>query len=119
MNFEFATATRIIFGNGKIREIGSLVRGFGRHALVVVGKNPDRASKLFELLKAERIAVGVFSVPGEPTTTLVEQGIVSARLASAEFVISIGGGSVIDAGKAIAAMLTNEGELLDYLEVVG
>ena len=119
MNFEFATATRVVFGSGKIREIGSLVRGFGRHALVVAGKNPDRASKLLDLLKAERIAVTIFSVPGEPTTTLVEQGIARARSAGCEFVISIGGGSVIDAGKAIAAMLTNEGELLDYLEVVG
>jgi len=119
MHFEFATATRIGFGNGKIREVGSLVRGFGPRALVVVGKNANRASKLLDSLKDESIAVTVFSVPGEPTTSLVEQGIASARSAGCEFVVSFGGGSVIDAGKAIAVMLTNGGELLDYLEVIG
>jgi len=119
MNFEFATAARIAFGAGKIREIGSLVRGYGRNALVVTGKNLNRANKLFELLKAEGINITVFSVSGEPTIKVVEQGMAEGRAANCEFVISMGGGSVIDAGKAIAAMLTNEGDLLDYLEVIG
>ena len=119
MNFEFATATRIVFGAGKVRELGSLVRGFGSRALVVTGKPPGRADKLIALLNAGGISSTVFPVPGEPTIALVEQGMAAATSASCEFVIAIGGGSVIDAGKAIAAMLPNDGALLNYLEVIG
>ncbi len=119
MNFEFATATRIVFGNGKLRELGSLVSGLGQRALLVTGKDPSRAALAGELLKAAGVSATFFSVPGEPTMALVEQGMAAARAAGCDFVISIGGGSVIDAGKAIAAMLTQEGELLDYLEVIG
>ena len=119
MSFEFASATRIVFGAGKCRELGSLVRSFGKRALVVTGKNPGRADRLIELLKSDGISATLFSVPGEPTIALVEQGMATARTAGCEFVISIGGGSVIDAGKAITAMLTNDGELLDYVEVIG
>ncbi len=119
MNFEFATATRIIFGAGKLKEIGGLARVCGRHALVVTGKNPARVTALLRLLEADRIASTLFAVAGEPTTGLVEQGIATARTAGCDFVIAFGGGSAMDAGKAIAAMLTNEGQLLDYLEVIG
>lgn len=119
MNFEFATATRIVFGAGKLKAIGGLARGFGKHALVVTGKNPTRADALLKRLAAEGIATTTFAVPGEPTVKLVEEGIASAKASHCDFVIAFGGGSAIDAGKAIAAMLTNEGELLDYLEVIG
>jgi alcohol dehydrogenase class IV len=119
MNFEFATATRIAFGAGKCRELGPLMRGLGERVLIVTGKNPGRADNLIGLLTAVGIKATGFSVTGEPTIALVEQGITAARSARCDFVISIGGGSVIDAGKAIAAMLSNEGELLDYLEVIG
>jgi len=119
MNFEFATATRICFGAGKLKEIGGLARDFGKHALVLTGKNPSRAQPLLKRLAAENIKVTAFAVPGEPTFQLVEQGTALARTAGCDFVIAFGGGSAIDAGKAIAAMLTNDGELLDYLEVIG
>ncbi len=121
LRFEFATATRIVFGAGTLKEIGSLVRGFGQHVLVVSGRAPRRVEFLIELLKREsgNSSCTTFSVPGEPTLTTVAQGVAAAKLASCDTVIAIGGGSAIDAGKAIAAMLTNEGELLDYVELVG
>ncbi|MCW5553580.1 MAG: iron-containing alcohol dehydrogenase [Verrucomicrobiae bacterium] len=119
MNFEFATATRIIFGAGMLKQIGGLAREFGKHALVVTGRNPARVAALLKHLEANRIAATLFAVAGEPTIGLVEQGIATARAAGCDLVIAFGGGSAIDAGKAIAAMLTNEGELLDYLEVIG
>ncbi len=119
VNFEFATATRIIFGAGKLNEIGGLAREFGKHALVVTGKNPARAEALVKQLAAEKITTATFSIPGEPAIQLVEQGIATARKAGCDFVIAFGGGSAIDAGKAIAAMLTNEGDVLEYLEVIG
>jgi alcohol dehydrogenase class IV len=119
MNFEFATATQIVFGAGKLAEIGGLMRGFIGRALVVHGENPARASRLLDLLAHERVLTTTFPVAGEPTIALVEQGMTRAKTAGCQCVIAIGGGSVIDTGKAIAAMLTNRGELLDYLEVVG
>ena len=119
MNFEFATATRIIFGAGKLKEIGGLAREFGKHALVLTGRNPSRGQPLLKRLAAENIAATTCSVPGEPTVQLVGQGTATARTAGCDLVVAFGGGSAIDAGKAIAAMLTNDGELLDYLEVIG
>src|SRR5437667_8606558 len=107
MNFEFVTATRIVFGAGKLAEIGGLVRAFGERTLVVTGGNPGRASRLLELLASERVVTTRFPVSGEPTIALVEQGIALAKANGCQFVASFGGGSAIDSGKAIAAMLTN------------
>jgi len=119
MNFEFATATRIVFGAGKIAELGRLAGALGVRALVVGGAKPERAARLLDPLMQAGVAGTVFSVPGEPTLGLVENGVTVGRTVQADLVIAIGGGSVIDAGKAIAAMLANEGELLDYVEVIG
>lgn len=119
MRFEFATATRIIFGPGTIREVAGEAAGLGRRAFVVTGRSPERAGPLFEQLKSCAIEYVTFSVPAEPTTTIVAEAVGRARGWKSDLVIGIGGGSVLDTGKAIAAMLTNSGQLLDYLEVVG
>jgi len=119
MNFEFKTASRIIFGAGVIQQVGQGVKHIGRRALVVTGSNPARAEKLLANLSASGIAATTFSVTGEPEISTVENGVAFAKAEDCGFVISLGGGSVIDAGKAIAAMMTNEGVLLDYLEIIG
>src|SRR5690242_15225899 len=119
MQFEFATATRIVFGPGKLKEAGSIVSAFGKRPLVVTGKIVGRAEPLLKLLRVEGIEPFVFSVSGEPTIAVIEQGITLAKNVSADCVVGFGGGSVLDAGKAIAIMATNGGELLDYLEVIG
>jgi alcohol dehydrogenase class IV len=119
MRFEFATATRIVFGSGKVTEAGAAARALGRRALVVTGARPDRAAPLLEVLKRERVDSLVFPVAGEPAVALIDRGVQSARSEGCDLVIGFGGGSAIDAGKAIAAMLTNDGELLDFLEVIG
>jgi alcohol dehydrogenase class IV len=119
MRFEFATATRIIFGAGTLREIGPLAADMGRRALVVTGRDAARAEPLLNALSAEGIGATLFAVPGEPTTELARQGTAQARQATCDLVIGLGGGSALDAGKAIAALLTNSGDVLDYLEVIG
>jgi alcohol dehydrogenase class IV len=119
MRFEFATATRIIFGAGTLREIGPLAADMGRRALVVTGRDAARAEPLLEALSAEGIGSAIFAVPGEPTTGVVQQGVEQARQAACDLIIGFGGGSALDAGKAIAALLTNGGDVLDYLEVIG
>ena len=119
MRFEFATATRIIFGSGTLSEIGPHAAAMGRSALVVTGRNPDRAGTLLKLLTAEGIKAATFSVQGEPTVGSVRSGTESAHRCGCDLVIGFGGGSAIDAGKAIAALLRNGGDPLDYLEVIG
>ena len=119
MRFEFATATRIIFGSGTIDEVAPLAAEMGKCAFVVTEHVIERAEPLLEQLNKYGIKCITFNVPGEPTTTIVKAGVKDARQAKSDLVIGIGGGSVLDTGKAIAAMLTNSGELDDYLEVVG
>ena len=119
MRFEFATATRILFGPGTLREAAPLARAMGSRACVVTGRNADRSAPLLAALSAAGVSHTTFAVSGEPTIALVGDGVRQLRSGRADLVISIGGGSVIDAGKAIAALATNPGEVLDYLEVIG
>jgi alcohol dehydrogenase class IV len=119
MRFEFATATRIIFGAGTLREVGPLARELAPRALVVTGANSQRAEPLLALLRQHGVDAFAFPVPGEPEIETVQRGVALAKQEDCGLVISFGGGSALDAGKAIAAMLANPGELLDYLEVIG
>ena len=119
MRFEFAAATRIIFGPGTLREAGPIAREFGPRALVVTGADPHRAEPLLALWREPGLGSTIFSVHGEPEIETVRQGVALAKQENCGVVISFGGGSALDAGKAIAAMLANTGELLDYLEVIG
>jgi alcohol dehydrogenase class IV len=119
MNFEFATAGRIIFGPGQIKQLPDIARGFGSSALVVVGKQSERTDSIRRMLGARGTSVTAFVVPHEPTLELVTEGSAQARLGRCEMVIAIGGGSVLDAGKAIAALATNRQGALHYLEVIG
>jgi alcohol dehydrogenase class IV len=119
MHFEFATATRIIFGAGALREAGAQAGEFGSRALVVTGRDSSRAEKLLTLLRQAGVSAATFSVSGEPEISAVERGIAVAKKEGCELVIGFGGGSALDAAKAIAAMLTNDGELLDYIEIIG
>ena len=119
MRFEFATANRILFGAGTLREVGPLAKEFGRTALIVTGRNTTRAGKLVELLAEDSVTHHFFSVPGEPEIATVQQGATLARESGCDVVIGFGGGSALDAAKAIAAFVTNFGDPFDYLEVIG
>jgi alcohol dehydrogenase class IV len=117
--FEFATATEIVFGSGRVVELGKRAAAFGRRALVVAGSRPERNEAALEHLREAGLSLTLLAVSGEPTTELVRQGVEAARAAEVELVVGIGGGSALDAAKAIAALLPNGGDPLEYLEVVG
>ncbi|HZY40505.1 MAG TPA: iron-containing alcohol dehydrogenase [Anaerolineae bacterium] len=119
MRFEFATATRIIFGSGTINEVPALARSFGRRALLVIGSQQDFVTHLIDQLRDHELEVDTFSVEGEPKISTVLDGVHRARSIKAEIIIGLGGGSALDTGKAIAALVTNPGDPLDYLEVIG
>jgi len=119
MNFEFATASRIIFGPGALDNIGMHATRMGHKALVVAGKNVQRAERLFSQMAENHISWDVFSVSGEPKIGTIQEGVGAARKAKADLIIGFGGGSAIDAAKAIGALVTNPGDILEYLEVIG
>ena len=118
MNFEFAAPTRIIFGEGRLADAPAIAAGMGSRALVVEGQSA-RAEPLVRQLHERGVAVTSFTVPSEPTIAAAEVGLVLARHARCDVVVALGGGSVIDTGKAIAALLTNTAPIREYLEVIG
>lgn len=117
--FEFATAGRIVFGAGCSRELPEIVRGLGNHVLVVTGSHPARHRTLIEAIGAQVTTLSTFPVSGEPTVAVATSGAALARGDGCSAVVAIGGGSAIDAGKAIAALAANPGDPLEFLEVVG
>ena len=119
MQFEFATATRILFGEGRAAEAGKLASGFGNHALLVTGDNAARAAVVSGALESAGVLCARERVAGEPTVAWLREAAGRARAQGCDVVVACGGGSVIDGGKAIAAMLANAGDPLDYLEVIG
>lgn len=119
MTFEFSTPGRILFGPGTVKEVAPAAAGFGERVLLVTGRTPERSQSLVSDLEAAGLDVTRFSVTGEPTVAAVRSGIDLAREQFRDVVVAFGGGSVIDTGKVIAAMLANTGDLMEYLEIVG
>jgi alcohol dehydrogenase class IV len=113
---------RILFGAGTFDELQRLVRDFGTTVLLVTGSKSYRSSEKWErLLGALKDSVSYFHVrvEGEPSPTLVDRVVEEFSDKNIDVVVAWGGGSVIDGGKAISAMLTQDGSVLDYLEGVG
>jgi alcohol dehydrogenase class IV len=117
--FEFATATKIVFGAGTLPEAVKAAQGLGRRVFLVTGSKVARAERLLGLLEQAGLEVVIAQVVGEPTTDSVQALTTQAKAERCEVVIGLGGGSVIDAAKAVSGLLTNEGDLFDYLEVIG
>lgn len=122
MKFEHYSVPRIVFGAGRFAETGTIVSAWGRRALLVTHSGVS-AQALAARLTAQLSAVGVASVchtvSGEPEVSDVDAGLRAARTNDAEVVIGLGGGSAIDAAKAIAGVRANGGSVLDYMEVIG
>src|SRR5208337_344890 len=119
MRFEFATAGRILFGPGTFGESGKMARELGKCALVVCGSDSVRAQPILSAIEAANLKNWSFATRGEPTIEHIKKGVTLARQSGCNVVIGFGGGSVIDSAKAIAGLVTNAGDPLDYLEVIG
>lgn len=119
MRFEFATATRVVFGPGRIPEAISAAASLGHAALIVTGRTPARLDTFTARLRAQNVECTLFPIAGEPTIPGVLEGVRIAKNAGCEMVIGYGGGSALDGAKAIAALVANPGNPLDYVEVVG
>jgi alcohol dehydrogenase class IV len=114
---------QIIFGCSSRKELPGIVSRWGKNVLVVTGKSSFSSnrigSEILELLKKSNILVQVVSVVSEPSPTDIDATVAKYRDDKPDAVVAIGGGSVIDAGKAISAMIMVDGNIKDYLEGIG
>lgn len=114
MDFTFATADRIILGSGSLAQLPDLVAELGRTVLLVGGSDPTR-----HLGDVALNVVAQVSVSGEPTFDDARAAVAAAREAHADVVVAIGGGAVIDLAKATACLAQQDGDPIDYAEVIG
>jgi alcohol dehydrogenase len=121
--FGVARLPRIVFGAGRLKELPAVVAGYGAHALLVTGNKSLRASKSWSLIADGLRAAGMtfesIAVEGEPSTALVDNAVAEFRQKGVDVVVGIGGGSALDAAKAIAGLLAPGNSVLDHLEGVG
>lgn len=119
MRFQFVTSAKIIVGNGVIAECGGLAADLGSKVLLVTGGGSVSPDRLLQSLEAKGLQYQRFQVKGEPHVSTMQAGIQAAEKSGCDMVIAMGGGSVLDTGKVIAAMLTNPGDLMDHIETIG
>ncbi|MCD9022115.1 iron-containing alcohol dehydrogenase [Cohnella silvisoli] len=117
--FELFNPTKLVFGPDKVQQLGELVKPYGTRVLLVYGGGSIKRSGLYEdvLSQLEGIGASVHELSGiepNPRLTTVNQGIEICRAENIEFVLAVGGGSVIDAAKAIAAGALYEGDVWDF-----
>jgi alcohol dehydrogenase class IV len=118
--FEFATVPRILIGRGAAaRRAGDEAALLGRRVFLVTGRTPSRAEPVRASLAAAGLVVTTWPTAGEPYLDDVTRGVAALAEAGTDVIVAVGGGSVIDTAKAIAAMAANPGDLLEYLEVIG
>jgi alcohol dehydrogenase class IV len=120
-NFDFVSAGRIVFGAGRAPEAGAIAKGFGRRCLLVRGKSAGAGRVADSLRGAGLDVVEINGPPGEPDETDVDAAVPIARDARPDVVVAVGGGSVLDFAKAVAALVpqTENAPVHDYLEGVG
>ena len=115
--FELAAPGRVVFGAGVSAQVTSALAALSaKRALVVGGRSAERSQDLRARLAIPSV---LYSIPSEPTLAMVEEGRALARSEKCDVVVAFGGGSAVDAGEAIAALAGNDGDILDYMEVVG
>jgi alcohol dehydrogenase class IV len=115
--FELAAPGRIAFGAGVVAQAGPALTVLGaKRVLLVTGRSSSRGDRFRTSVKLPMVS---YAIPGEPTLAMVSQGRALAVGEKCDAVVALGGGSALDAGKAIAALAGNEGDLLEYMEIVG
>jgi alcohol dehydrogenase class IV len=119
MYFEFSTSNRIVFGPGSLKTLEPVMADLGSRVMVVTGRSSKRVYPLVRLLEKSNKVASCFKVEEEPTVAVLETGLSLARKDETDFVVGFGGGSAIDTAKAIAALMHQTGQVVDYLEVIG
>ncbi len=118
-SFDFITSQRILFGKGCLSDGLRIAGSMGKRPLLVHATTGAPIETISNELAMDGMPIIPYPVGHEPSVDLIQEMVKFARMEKCDMVIAFGGGSVMDAGKATSAMLTNSGDLLDYLEVVG
>ncbi len=118
--FNFHLPVNLVFGKARILELGALSVPYGKKALLVTGQNSTKKTGLLDLsiklLNEADIEVEVYDkVTQNPLTTTAIEGATLAREKDCDFIIGIGGGSIMDCAKAIAFLAVNEGDINEYI----
>lgn len=124
MQFEFLSIPRIFFGSKQFQNIGSLIKEFGSRLLVVASgnalkKSPETKETLNLLASEHNFTFDTYIIKREPTIETIDFGVQKAKEFKADVIMGLGGGSALDASKAIAGLFTNGGSARDYMEVIG
>ena len=117
--FSFSTSPKIIFGAGEIAELSKVIGSYGNNVLIIKTPIENNTSKVIDMVEKAKKKWISYTIELEPSLPIINEVVIAAREFNTEAVIAVGGGSVIDTGKAVSALLTNPGHLIDYLEVVG
>lgn len=117
--FGFASAARIRFGRGVIAEAPKAIATRGRRVFLVLGKSGRFRDQLIAPLSAKGVQIVPFTCDKEPDLPLLENAVAAAQAAGVDCVAALGGGAVIDLGKAVAALAPSTSAAMDHLEVVG
>ena len=120
MNFNYFLPVNIVFGCGRVSEIGQLTKPYGTRALIVTGRSSAKKSGLYDRVKDSLHAAGIDSVlfdkvQQNPLTTTAIEGAQFAKASRCDCVVAIGGGSIMDCAKAIAFLAVNDGDINDYI----
>lgn len=118
-SLDFVTASRVIFGKGCLKDGINAISQLGKRPMVVYAAGGAPVETITAPLYEMGLTLTKHAVDHEPSVDLIQKMVKSARENDCDSVIAFGGGSVMDAGKATSAMLTNSGDLLEYLEVIG
>lgn len=114
----FVIPNHTVVGTNVLGEAAPLLKKMGNKAFIVTGKHvavSDMMKQLTALLDKNGIGYVIFDgITGEPTDTMIENGVEMLKSSGCDFIIGIGGGSPLDSAKAIAAMAVNEGSIADY-----
>lgn len=120
MKFNYNLPVNLVFGRGRVTEVGEITSVYGKKALIVTGKNSTKKSglldKVTEVLEAAGLGVAVFDkVSQNPLTTTAEEGAALAAQEGCDVIVGLGGGSIMDCAKAIAFLSKNDGDINDYI----
>jgi len=117
--FSIARLPRIEFGAGSVKKLPAILDRYGKRVLLVSGGHSFLGSPHWEWLRAQGFGQDIFTVTGEPSPQLVDEAVANLRDGRFDVVLGIGGGSVLDAAKAIAGLLRPGNSVMDHLEGVG
>ncbi|MHA1274595.1 MAG: iron-containing alcohol dehydrogenase [Promethearchaeota archaeon] len=121
--FKFARIPNIFFGAGMLKELYNLIPKYGKKVLIVTGASSlDKSGKWDEISEnLEKLGINYFriKIEGEPSPAIIDENSAKYKDENLDLIVGIGGGSVIDAGKAISAMILKEDRIKNYLEGVG